>query len=325
MKYSKEQIMNLAENSGFRLEILEKVLLLMDLLEAFFNDPVLKNKIALKGGTALNLFYLNLPRLSVDIDLNYIGEVDRIKMLVDKKIFEKRIMAICERQGLVLYRKPMVHAGGKIIWRYPSILGHIGSLEVDINYMYRVPLLPIKSMTSFKVGDKSIDNISVLDINELAAGKLSALIDRTLGRDLFDTYHLISSNLLNIEILRLILVVYGGMSRKKDLRNIEINKIVNKFEELNNRLFPMLSNHYLKKVENRKIWVENMQKVVQNFLESLFPLRIKESAFLDELLRSGEIKPEILTEDIHLQNNIKIHPAIIWNSYKTKEASKKRK
>lgn len=62
-------------------EILEKALLLMDLLEHFFSDPFLKEKIVLKGGAALNLFYLELPRLSVDVDvdvdLNYIGEIGR--------------------------------------------------------------------------------------------------------------------------------------------------------------------------------------------------------------------------------------------------------
>lgn len=76
MKYSKEQLMALSDNTGFRAEILEKVLLLMDLLEYFFSDPTLEEKLVLKGGTALNLFHLELPRLSVDIDLNYIGEVE---------------------------------------------------------------------------------------------------------------------------------------------------------------------------------------------------------------------------------------------------------
>ena len=32
---------------------------------------------ALKGGTAINLFYRNLPRLSVDIDLAYVKFLDR--------------------------------------------------------------------------------------------------------------------------------------------------------------------------------------------------------------------------------------------------------
>lgn len=52
--------------------MIEKVLHLLRLLQAMNTHPFLKGKWVLKGGTALNLFLFNLPRLSVDIDLNYI-------------------------------------------------------------------------------------------------------------------------------------------------------------------------------------------------------------------------------------------------------------
>ena len=42
--------------TGFRPEILEKVIRLMDLLNAIFTDDYLASRLALKGGTALNLF-----------------------------------------------------------------------------------------------------------------------------------------------------------------------------------------------------------------------------------------------------------------------------
>ena len=217
MKYSKEQLRKLADDTGFRAEILEKVLLLMDLMTAFSADPTLKNKIVLKGGTALNLFYMELPRLSVDIDLNYIGEIRREKMLRDRQIIEERIIAICELQGFTVYRKPTLHAGGKIIWRYPSALGNMGNLEMDLNFMYRVPLLPVSYENSWPVGENLIEKIPVLDIHELAAGKFSALIDRTLGRDLFDVYNLLIMKSLDFEKLRLIFTIYAGMGRKKIL------------------------------------------------------------------------------------------------------------
>ena len=43
-------------------------------------DPILTERLALKGGTALNVFNLALDRLSVDIDLNYIGALDLAAM-----------------------------------------------------------------------------------------------------------------------------------------------------------------------------------------------------------------------------------------------------
>lgn len=75
MKISKETLQQESKSTGFKIEHLEKVFLLMDLLSDFASFPQLKNKIVLKGGTALNLFFFNLPRLSVDIDLNYIGNI----------------------------------------------------------------------------------------------------------------------------------------------------------------------------------------------------------------------------------------------------------
>ena len=66
----------LAAETGYRLDTLEKVLRLLELLDEIAQDPVLSQRLALKGGTALNVFYLDLDRLSVDIDLNYVGALD---------------------------------------------------------------------------------------------------------------------------------------------------------------------------------------------------------------------------------------------------------
>jgi predicted nucleotidyltransferase component of viral defense system len=140
MKISKEKLQQEAAATGFKIEHLEKVHMLMDLLVDFASFPQLKDKLVLKGGTALNLFFFNVPRLSVDIDLNYIGHPDRETMLLERPALQKTISAICERQGLTLERNPNRHAGGKMVWRYPSALGQMGNLEIDLNFMYRIPL-----------------------------------------------------------------------------------------------------------------------------------------------------------------------------------------
>ena len=73
MKISPEKLAAEAEATGFRSDVIEKVAYLLGLLEAIRSHPFLKGKLVLKGGTALNLFIFDAPRLSVDIDLNYIG------------------------------------------------------------------------------------------------------------------------------------------------------------------------------------------------------------------------------------------------------------
>lgn len=57
---------------------------LLGLLEGFRSHPFLEDRFALKGGTALNLFIFDVPRLSVDIDLNYLGATEREVMLAQR-------------------------------------------------------------------------------------------------------------------------------------------------------------------------------------------------------------------------------------------------
>jgi hypothetical protein len=56
MRVSAERLSAEAGATGFRPDVLEKVIHLLNLLDAFQNHPFLKGKFALKGGTALNLF-----------------------------------------------------------------------------------------------------------------------------------------------------------------------------------------------------------------------------------------------------------------------------
>lgn len=93
-----------AAATGFQSEPLEKVIRLIDLLEGLRSHPFLKTRIALKGGTALNLFIFDVPRLSVDVDLNYIGATDRETMLAERPKVEQAIQAVCGRLGLQIYR-----------------------------------------------------------------------------------------------------------------------------------------------------------------------------------------------------------------------------
>ena len=70
MKLSRSAVMAESRATGFRPEVLEKAARLLSLLNAFRDHPFLCERIALKGGTAVNLFMFDMPRLSGDIDLN---------------------------------------------------------------------------------------------------------------------------------------------------------------------------------------------------------------------------------------------------------------
>ena len=85
MKYSSSEIHEIAKTTGFI--VIEKVLHLLNLLTTLNSHPGLKEKLALKGGTALNLFIFTMPRLSVDIDLNYMGQSQKLHLRVAQYTF----------------------------------------------------------------------------------------------------------------------------------------------------------------------------------------------------------------------------------------------
>ena len=162
------------------------MLRLISLLEEIAGDAFLRDRLALKGGTALNVFHLKLDRLSVDIDLNYIGSLDRDLMLADRPQIEAALQRIPAAQGYRVRRLPEEHAGGKWIASYLSALGGGATLEVDLNYMMRQPLFGTVRMNSVKFGTATAKDVLVVDLHEIIAGKLVALLDRRAARDLFD-------------------------------------------------------------------------------------------------------------------------------------------
>jgi predicted nucleotidyltransferase component of viral defense system len=214
MNISKEHLFNLARSLNYDPFTLEKVILLLNLLVQIAEHHYLQDKLVLKGGTALNLFHFNLPRLSVDIDLNYIGSTNRNIMQNERGQIERALIAICEREGYAIRRMPTEHAGGKLSIGYISTLGGRGNLSIDLNFIFRVTLWPIVKKHCYHLSPFTAENIATLDIHELAAGKLAALLSRCASRDLFDAYHLFTQQTFDMDKLRLAFVVYGGIDRK---------------------------------------------------------------------------------------------------------------
>lgn len=146
---SKDLLLKEARANNYKPEILEKVYRLLITLDQFMSVPYLRERFVLKGGTALNLFYFDeVPRLSIDIDLNYIGQLEREKMLQERPLINDAINMILQQSKFEPDRNPTHHAGGKMVWRYQSVLGQKGNLEIDLNYMYRQPLWPIKILNA---------------------------------------------------------------------------------------------------------------------------------------------------------------------------------
>lgn len=321
MRLTESDILPIAEKTGFRIEMIEKVLLLINLLNNLNSHPFLKRKWVLKGGTALNLFLLNLPRLSVDIDINYTGETERERMLVERPGIEQAVQAVFSREGFIIKRLPQEHAGGK--WRlgYQSITGQPGNLEVDINFMYRQPLYDISIDSSHPFGNFVAKKIPVLDLHELAAGKLAALLSRGQARDLYDCYQILSMHGIKNDYLRIAFVVYGAMNRK-DWRTVSIENLDFDIAELSRQLMPTLNIEILKKNTSPAQFGKKLLNNCKKAISAVLPLKDTEIQFLNHLLDNGEIVPSILTSDKTLRRKIKKQPLLEWKALNVKQYKK---
>ena len=318
MRIASEEVLSISESTGHRPDILEKVLQLLHLLNGFNTHPFLKDKWVLKGGTALNVFALDLPRLSVDIDVNYIGELDREAMLSERPKIEQAMQAVFSREDYAVRRIPTEHAGGKWRLRYESYTGQGSNLEVDLNIILRQPLWDIKHSDSRKLGANIATNIPILDTHELVAGKLAALMSRGRARDLFDCSHIFEMEDLDSSKLRLGFVIYGAMNRK-DWRTIDIEDIAFDKGDINSQLIPTLNTRVTDIIGTPREYGNLLVEDCKRGMESLLPFSDNEQEFLDLILDKGRIDGSLLTPDPDLQKRITVHPSLNWKDINVKK------
>ena len=301
MRISPERLTTEAEATGFQPEVLEKTFHLLGLLDSINSHPFLRGKLALKGGTALNLFVFDVPRLSVDIDLNYVGSESMEDMRRERPIVEEALQAVFSREEYTVRRMPEEHAGGKWSLRYPTASGGSARIEVDVNYMYRVPMWPLVPMTSRHLGRWQTSEFP-----------LAALFARKRARDLLDCSLIFSLDTLDLEKLRTAFVVYGGMNRR-DWRTVTLDDVSFDPVDLSSQLMPALRVDRRREIRPTS-YGESLIEDYRRALPALLPFTDAERKFLDMLLEEGEISPDLLSADQSLQERIAVQPLLQWKA-----------
>lgn len=314
MRLALRDLQREAGATGFSIDLFEKTARLLGLLDAIRSHPFLGPRVALKGGTALNLFILDTPRLSVDIDLNYVGAAAREVMLAERPRVDQAVLAICGREDLVVRRSPDEHAGGKWRLSYASAGGGSGNVELDMNFLLRTPLWPVRPLDSRAVGSLRVAQVPVLDLHELAAGKLAALLSRSTSRDLFDACQLLRRQDLDRARLRLAFVVYGAASRT-DWRTVSADDVTVDAAELRRRLLPMLRPAAVPgSGAATERWLRELLAECRDRLSAVLPLTAEEREFVGRLNEYGEITPGLLGVDAAMERLIGAHPALAWKA-----------
>ena len=310
---SAQTLQRIAAETRLPAATLEKVLRLLDVLQAIAEDRDLKTRVALKGGTALNVFHLRLDRLSVDIDLNYVGAVDREAMEADRPLVDEALLRLLEAQGYQVRRQPPGHAGGKWVARYGSALGGGASIEVDLNYMARGPLFGVQTMTSTPLGGVSATGIAVLDLHEVVAGKLVALLDRRAARDLFDARRILETQTLDWSLVRVGVLAWGAAGRR-DWREASLDDIGGDPRELRQKLAICLPQDFFEAAGGVDRWIADSVAICRAGLAPLFERTVGEAAFLDRLLDAGEVDPSGLAASDAVKARVAAMPMLAWKS-----------
>lgn len=179
-----------------------QVVLLLDVLPLVAKERCF----ALKGGTAINLFVRDLPRLSVDIDLTYVPVQDRATSLAEIGAALERIASSIEGQSKGV-RVERTSAEGQIIklvaWRGRA------RVKIEVSPVLRgcVREPTMRGVSPAVEAQFGYIEVPVVHLDDLYAGKLCAALDRQHPRDLFDVQLLLENEGMNNGLLE-VFVVY---------------------------------------------------------------------------------------------------------------------
>lgn len=307
--YNKNDIALLANKTYFLRDNLEKVLRLVDVLQYIAQNDKLSDCLVLKGGTAINLSVFEMPRLSVDIDLDFHRDCTLDGMLQHRAVINAEILAYMSSQGYSLSpstKNP--HSLDSWVFFYHNSAGNRDNIKIEINYSMRQHIF-IPQKREIRVSFLSNIYIRTLHPMELFGSKIKALIERHTCRDLYDVYKLLHSDLIltvDISLLRKIVVFYlavGGnkkLSKEYDLSSIKQIK----FSQIRATLLPMLR-------KGESFDFETAKVEVIEFLERLLSFTDTETVFIDYFV-AKQYRPELLFNDDVIIANIRNHPMAHW-------------
>ena len=309
--YDKSYISKTASEFGFARDTLEKVYRLADILEFLSTEPKLKGNLALKGGTAINLIAFNLPRLSVDIDLDYLVNDSREKMLHNRENINKTLARFMELSGYNLSpksKKP--HSLDSWVYEYVNLGGNKDNIKIEINYSLRAHVFPAQEMRIVTEHFESEYKLNCLNVIEIFGSKINALLNRAAARDLYDTYNMIRFKLfdeMEEKLLRKCVVFYAAVSAKeinKDFNTAAIDSLTN--HKIKTYLLPVLT-------KRESFDLETAKKVVKDYLNELLVLTPSEKEFLDHFEKKVYI-PKLLFDDPEIIKRIENHPMALWKT-----------
>jgi predicted nucleotidyltransferase component of viral defense system len=312
---TRSHIYGIAQKTGFQRDTLEKTVRLYYLLKDLSENSLFRDCFVLKGGTAINLAYFNLPRLSVDIDMDFTKSGKMEDLLPLRREIKNMLFNLLGLQGYTVgTQSKEVHTLDQWTFNYKSIGGNNDHIKIELNYGARNHILPIenKDIKLDIVTDAGI-NVPVLHPCELFATKINALLERFAVRDLFDVYNLSKSNILSSpeerEILKKGIIFYQTIGVEgKGKNQIDLSKIMEvQPSRIKSQLIPLLPS-------GKKYFpIEEAKENVTRYLKTILILTSEECEYMENFY-NNIYKPELLFQNSEILERIVNHPMAIWKT-----------
>lgn len=308
MQFDRISLGRQAKEFGFVRDTFEKVCRLANILAFMESDALLSNALALKGGTAINLTIFDLPRLSVDIDMDYSKNVSREVMLQERQEITSHIRKHMVALGYSPSKKSkQYHALDSFVFEYINAGGMKDNLKIEINYMLRCHVFPISRRDVCLPWNN--DRITVLSVGpmEIFSAKAVALMNRSAARDLYDMYNLQKSGLFDESQkanFKKCIMFYSAITSENTPEHFDFSgfgKI--SAQKIKTDLTPVLqrAEHFDFSMAKTK---------VEEYLSGIL-LPEGDLSFWLAFAR-GEYKPELLFDDFEILSRIAEHPMAQW-------------
>jgi predicted nucleotidyltransferase component of viral defense system len=169
--------------------------------------------LALKGGTAINLFVRDMPRLSVDLDLvlpdHTLPREPALKRINDAI---HQSTARMKKKGFQIHTPASGDAGAtKLLVRQNGI-----EVKIEVNFVMRGTVHPVRMASLTRTARDTLQadlEIPVVSLQDMYGGKLVAAMDRQHPRDLFDVMQLFAHGGITVDVRRAFVVYLASHNR----------------------------------------------------------------------------------------------------------------
>jgi predicted nucleotidyltransferase component of viral defense system len=283
----------------------EKAVRLASFLGRMAGHPFLGGRLVLKGGTALNVYHLDLPRLSVDADLNYIGHIDAEGMEAERAQVFRNLEAVATELGYAPRIERDEYALRTYQLPYTGANGNNDHILLDVNFLERMPVLPAIERrpppASLEVEGVTVPCLTLL---ELAGSKLATLLLRGACRDLFDVAALTQRKDVDWAFARKI-ALYHGFAADVGLATMQLERVAGVTQAAYDR---DLRNLFRK---GQEVSLEALKDAATPQAEAVLRLDAGEVA-CREALMGGKWQPELLFGDLAVHPELARSPPVEW-------------